>query len=73
MTELSIRILPGEAPFDGAPLLVALALPRVDFGAQSLFTGNAPIQALATEDPNLDLCHVQPTRVLGRVVELHPS
>jgi hypothetical protein len=36
-------------------------------------TGNPPIQALAAEDADLDLCHVQPTRVFGRVVKLHPA
>jgi len=35
--------------------------------------GNAPIQTLATKDANLDLCHVQPARVLRVVVKLHPT
>ena len=73
MAELSVRILPSEAPFDGALLLVALALPSVDFRLQSLSAGNTPIQALTAEDPDLYLCHVQPTCMLGRVVELHPA
>lgn len=30
-------------------------------------------QALPAENPDLDLCHVQPTRMLGRVVKLYAT
>ncbi|WP_428422682.1 hypothetical protein [Methylibium sp.] len=40
---------------------------------KKLSVDHAPVQALTTEDADLDLSHVQPTRVLGRVVELHPA
>lgn len=38
-------------------------LPRLDFA----------LQKLATEDADLDLGHIQPTRMLGCVVELHSA
>ena len=38
---------------------------------QNFMIGDAPIQALATENANFDLCHVQPNCVLGGVAELH--
>ena len=72
-TELLICILPSELPFDGSLLGVARLLPSIDFSAQYLLAGHASIQALTAEDADLDLGHVQPTRVLGRVVELHPA
>ena len=72
-TELLIGILPSELPLDGLLLGVARLLPSIDLPAQYLLAGHASIQTLTAEDADLDLCHVQPTRVLGRVVELHPS
>lgn len=49
---------------------VAGLLPGIDFRLQKFSTGNAPIQALAAEDADLDLRHAQPARVLWGVVEL---
>jgi hypothetical protein len=42
-------------------------------GLQQLSAGDASIQTLPTEDADFDFRHVQPTRVLGRVVKLHPA
>ena len=69
-TELSISVLASELPLDGSLRSVASLLPRVDFALKKLLTGDAPVQALTTEDADLDFRHVQPTRVLRRVVEL---
>lgn len=45
-----IGVLPGEVPFDGSLFLVAALLPGSNFRLQYFEIGNAPIQALATED-----------------------
>ena len=71
--ELSISVLAGELPFDGATLLVAIGLPSVDFALQKVYAGDSTIQALATEDADFDLGHVEPTGVLGRVVKAHAA
>lgn len=68
-----ICILPSELPLDGLLLGVARLLPGIEFLAQYLLAGHVPIQAPMAEDPDLDSCQVQPTRVLGRVVERHPA
>jgi hypothetical protein len=70
-TELLICILGSELPLDGSLRSVASLLPRVDFALKEVSTGHASVKALPAGDADLDLRHVQPTRVLGRVVELH--
>ena len=72
-TKLLIRILSSELPLDGFASDVALGLPCVDFALQKLRAGDAAIQALAAEDADLDFRHVQPARVLGRVVKAHAT
>ena len=72
-TELLICVLTGERPPDGSLCDVTGLLPGVNLALQSVSTFNTPVQALPIEDADLDLRHVQPTRVLGRVVELHPA
>src|SRR5665647_78958 len=69
-TELLIRILSGELPLDGPLQGVSSLLPGIDLVAQELSAVDAPVQASATEDADLDLRHVQPAGMLGRVVEL---
>ncbi len=49
---------------------VALVLPRLDFRDEALALADAAAQALAAQNADLDLDHVQPTGVLGRVMEL---
>ena len=71
--ELLICILSSELPLDGSAQRVSSGLPGVDFVLQKLWRWDSAIQTLATEDTNLDLCHVEPTRVLGRVVEAYPA
>ena len=66
---LLICVLSSEGPLDGSPQCVSRLLPGIDLAAQELPAVDAPVQALAAEDSNLDLRHVQPTCVLGRVVE----
>ena len=67
--KLLICILPSEFPLDGSLERVARVLPCIDLDAQKLPAVDTPVKALAAEDADLDLRHVQPTGVLGRVVE----
>ena len=69
--ELLICILTSERPLDGSLSGVTSLLPRVNLALQKVAVFNAPLQALTAEDADFDLRHVQPTRVLGCVVELH--
>ena len=69
-TEFVIGILTSELPFDGSFVGVSCLLPSVYFGLQQFSTGDPSIQALPAQDADLDLRHVQPTRMLWRVVEL---
>jgi hypothetical protein len=68
--EFAISILPGKFSLDGSSLIVAIALPGDHFVAKGLAIGESPIRALATQDADLDLSHVEPTGVLGLVMEL---
>ena len=52
--------------------MVSLRLPDVDLGDEPGIAFDATIEALAFEDADLDLGHVEPAGVLGRVVELEP-
>ena len=68
--QLTIRVLPREAPLDGTPGGVAAFLPSADLARDRAQVRHASIQALSREGPDLDLGHVQPAGVLGRVMEL---
>ena len=50
-------------------LVIPRLLPCRDFSSQRLGIRNPPVQALTAEDRELDLDHVEPGGVLGRVVE----
>jgi hypothetical protein len=50
-----------------------LSFPGGDFAAQSLGVVDPAIQALAPQDADFDLDHVEPACVLWGVVELKPS
>jgi hypothetical protein len=50
--------------------LVSLRLPDVDLGNEPVAAFDAAIETLAFEHADLDLNHVEPAGVLGRVVEL---
>src|ERR1700676_4976100 len=68
--QLTIRILPREAPFDGTSGGIAAFLPGAHLATDRSQVRHASIQALSREDADLDLGHVQPAGVLGRVVKL---
>lgn len=67
---LTIRLLPREAPIDGTPDGVAAFLPGADLATDRSQVRHASIQALSGEDADLNLGHVQPAGMLGRVVKL---
>jgi hypothetical protein len=64
VAQLSIGVLSRERPFDGATLVVAGALPRGYFLPEDFAIGQSSVQALAREDANLNLGHVQPASVV---------
>src|SRR6202165_2817098 len=72
-TESSICVLTGERPIDAASFGVALALPRVDLASRGSSVHQPPSEALTLQDADLDLRHVQPAGMLGRVMKLHAS
>ena len=69
-TQLAICVLACEFPFDPSSRGIALLLPLSDFCLKQLRRGDALSGALPIHDPDFDLRHVQPTGVLGSVVEL---
>ena len=66
-----------EHPFDASPGGIALLLPGRGLGGQLFDTVDAAIKALGRQHADLDLHHVQPTGMLGDIVEFqsaqHPS
>ena len=68
--QLTICVLACEFPFDPSSRSVALLLPLSDFCLKQLRRGDALSGALPIHNPDFDLRHVQPTGVLGGVVEL---
>ena len=71
--ESLICVLTSEVPLNGSLFGISCLLPRIDFGLQKVAAANAPIQALPAQHADLNFRHVQPARVLGRVVELHAT
>src|SRR3990172_6727534 len=72
-SEFSICILAGERPINAASFGIALALPAMDFASRGHPVHQSSPKALTIQDADFDLRHVQPTRMLGRVVKLHAS
>src|SRR5438309_10496258 len=64
-------IVGGKAPGDGTVLSIALGLQRRDALAQLLQTCHSTRQTTARKDTDLDLGHIEPTTVFGRVMKLH--
>ena len=51
---------------------IAVALPGSDFVDESLFVGNAAVEALGGKDAKLGFRQIEPTAVLGCVVPFEP-
>ena len=47
---------------------IAVVLPGGDFIDESLFVGDAAVEALGRQDAELGLCQIEPTAVLWSVV-----
>ena len=57
MLELDPRIRRREPPIDGCAHRVPVSFPCRHLGAQGRLVRNAPIQTLATEHAQFNLCH----------------
>src|SRR6202158_4972315 len=71
--QLPICVPTRKRPLDTATSGVWPPLPRRYLGGENSLLGSAARQALALQNPDLDLGHIQPARMLGRVVELDPA
>src|SRR3546814_2682015 len=60
-------------PLDASAVSVALSLPGSDLAFELRAIVDAKVQALASQDTDLDLGHVEPAGVLRREVELQPA
>lgn len=68
--EFNACILRSEAPINGRAAGIAVFHPGGDFLLQSFAVSNATVETLTTKDTKLDFSHVQPTAVLGGVMQL---
>ena len=71
MAHLSIRILSREGPRDAAARGIATLLPSRNFSGEQRLGRQTPIEALAVEDANFDLRHIEPAGVVRGVVKDH--
>src|SRR5580658_1328288 len=70
--EFPVGILARELPVNSTTLLIAPLLPSQHFGAQARLVGDPASDALAIQNANLDLRHVEPTGMLWGVVKFQP-
>src|SRR5215218_2505279 len=64
------RIFSRKSPLDFGTCSIALFFQLLDFTFEPFFISNSTVKALTTKDAQLDLCNIQPTPMLGRVVKL---
>src|SRR5260370_12818797 len=72
-TQAPMCISACKGPIDAASSGVAPSLRRRHVGGKYRWLGSAARQALALQNSDLDLGHIQPAGMLGRVVELNPA
>ena len=70
--EFGSGIMGAEPPVDGDPRCVALGLVGGDLALQGVGVGVSPFETGAAQHAELDLRHVEPAGVFGRVVKLEP-
>ena len=70
--EFASGVLGSEPPVNGGPCRVPLRHAGVDCSIEAVPVGIAAAQAGTRQHAELDLRHIQPTPVLGSVVELQP-
>src|SRR5258708_25864565 len=68
--ELVTSIIGGKAPRDGAALSIAIGLQGSNTLVQVLHACHPTRQTASRKDTDLDLRHVQPTAMFGRVMKL---
>lgn len=66
-----VSFFTSEGPLHAALLCVTPLLPCVDLPHQGVMLPDAAIQALTMQGADFDLCHIQPTGMLGGIVEHH--
>ena len=67
------RLVGCEHPFDAGIGGIALLFPGSRLGGELLDSLDAAIEALAGQHTDLDLHHVQPTGMLGDIMELQAA
>src|SRR5919109_842224 len=67
--QLDTGIFTSESPIYGRTSFVASVFISLDLSPQCLFISNTPIETLPHQHTQLNLSHIQPTAVLGRVVK----
>src|SRR5229473_7710489 len=72
-TQLPICLSTRKGPIDTASSGVAASLPRRRLGGKDSLLGSTARQTLTLQNTDLDLGHIQPAGMLGRVVELDPA
>ena len=70
--KLRARLLGVEHPLDPSLGLVALLYPGGDFRDQFLAVADTSVKTLTAKDTDLELDHIQPARVLWRIVDVQP-
>ena len=72
MPQLDTSIRCGKTPINGPSLGIAHLLPGRCFPGQGYLVRDTPVQALAGQDAQFNLRHIEPTPMLGGVVDLQP-
>jgi len=67
--ELNASVSSGETPVDSRSRSVAAVLPSCDLLRQALFVRDASVQALSMQDTEFDFSHIEPTAMLGGVMD----
>ena len=73
MPHFGAGLLGCEHPIDAGSGGISLLLPGGGLGDETRVAFDAAVKALAGEDADLDLDHVEPARMLGDVVELEAA
>jgi len=69
MFKFDASILGSEAPVDRVGVVVAMSFPRRNFASHLVDFGDATVKALAFEGTEFDFSDVEPTAMLGRVMD----
>src|SRR5215216_3641341 len=68
--KLDPGVLTSELPINSRTCFISSALVSIDLSLESLFIRYSSVQTLSHQHAQLDLRHIQPTGMLGRVVKL---